>query len=340
MRFKKLWAVVCLAAMFGLEADASVQLAQYKGLHYNEVEKHATDEEVKSIVDAQFSSTTEYEQITDRKVAGFDKVDVDYEVYCESEKVEEKHGCIVALGSEGLGRIFDVLIGVAPGESKEIASNLPDDWSDETIASESVLFEVTVNAICGDAIAQVYDDNWVKSNTEFSTVAEYESSIRDSIESKYKEQFDKAVHDDLVTQIISNSVFDSNEVADSEYAEAVNNYKDYAEAEGLDYDEFIKSYLGVSSDAIEETIKTDILYNKQLDEAFSKIAENEGISVSNDEWEEYLHGVTQDYGYDDPADLENDLEDDAALKKSLEQECLNQLVYNWVLESAVNDAEA
>ena len=77
-----------------------------------------------------------------------------------------------------------------------------------------------------------------------------------------------------------------------------------------------------------------------MDEAFSKIAENEGISVSNDEWEEYLHGVTQDYGYDDPADLENDLEDDAALKKSLEQECLNQLVYNWGLESAVNDAEA
>ena len=339
MRFKKLLAVVCLAAMFGLEADASVQLAQYKGLHYNEVEKHATDEEVKSIVDAQFSSTTEYEQITDRKVAGFDKVNVDYEVYCGGEEVEEKRRCIVALGSEGLGRIFDVLIGVAPGESKEIASNLPDDWSDETVAGESVLFEVTVNAICGDAIAQVYDDNWVKSNTEFSTVAEYESSIRDSIESKYKEQFDKAVHDDLVTQIISNSVFDSNEVADSEYAEAVNNYKDYAEAEGLDYDEFIKSYLGVSSDAIEETIKTDILYNKQLDEAFSKIAENEGISVSNDEWEEYLHGVTQDYGYDDPADLENDLEDDAALKKSLEQECLNQLVYNWVLESAVNDAE-
>ena len=340
MRFKKLLAVVCLAAMFGLEADASVQLAQYKGLHYNEVEKHATDEEVKSIVDAQFSSTTEYEQITDRKVAGFDKVNVDYEVYCGGEEVEEKRRCIVALGSEGLGRIFDVLIGVAPGESKEIASNLPDDWSDETVAGESVLFEVIVNAICGDAIAQVYDDNWVKSNTEFSTVAEYESSIRDSIESKYKEQFDKAVHDDLVTQIISNSVFDSNEVADSEYAEAVNNYKDYAEAEGLDYDEFIKSYLGVSSDAIEETIKTDILYNKQLDEAFSKIAENEGISVSNDEWEEYLHGVTQDYGYDDPADLENDLEDDAALKKSLEQECLNQLVYNWVLESAVNDAEA
>lgn len=340
MRFKKLLAVVCLAAMFCLEADASVQLAQYKGLHYNEVEKRATDEEVKSIVDAQFSSTTEYEQITDRKVAGFDKVNVDYEVYCGGEEVEEKRRCIVALGSEGLGRIFDVLIGVAPGESKEIASNLPDDWSDETIAGESVLFEVTVNAICGDAIAQVYDDNWVKSNTEFSTVAEYENSIRDSIESKYKEQFDKAVHDDLVTQIISNSVFDSNEVADSEYAEAVNNYKDYAEAEGLDYDEFIKSYLGVSSDAIEETIKADILYNKQLDEAFSKIAENEGISVSNDEWEEYLHGVTQDYGYDDPADLENDLEDDAALKKSLEQECLNQLVYSWVLESAVNDAEA
>ena len=339
MRFKKLLAVVCLAAMFGLEADASVQLAQYKGLHYNEVEKHATDEEVKSIVDAQFSSTTEYEQITDRKVAGFDKVNVDYEVYCGGEEVEEKRRCIVALGSAGLGRIFNVLIGVAPGESKEIASNLPDDWSDETVAGESVLFEVTVNAICGDAIAQVYDDNWVKSNTEFSTVAEYESSIRDSIESKYKEQFDKAVHDDLVTQIISNSVFDSNEVADSEYAEAVNNYKDYAEAEGLDYDEFIKSYLGVSSDAIEETIKADILYNKQLDEAFSQIAENEGISVSNDKWKEYLQRVTEDYGYDDPADLENDLEDDAALKKSLEQECLNQLVYNWVLESAVNDAE-
>ena len=149
MRFKKLLAVVCLAAMFGLEADASVQLAQYKGLHYNEVEKHATDEEVKSIVDAQFSSTTEYEQITDRKVAGFDKVNVDYEVYCGGEEVEEKRRCIVALGSEGLGRIFDVLIGVAPGESKEIASNLPDDWSDETVAGESVLFEVTVNAICG-----------------------------------------------------------------------------------------------------------------------------------------------------------------------------------------------
>lgn len=90
MRFKKLLAVVCLAAMFSLEADASVQLAQYKGLHYNEVEKHATDEEVKSIVDAQFSSTTEYEQITDRKVAGFDKVNVDYEVYCGGEEVEEK----------------------------------------------------------------------------------------------------------------------------------------------------------------------------------------------------------------------------------------------------------
>lgn len=71
-------------------------------------------------MDAQFSSTTEYEQITDRKVAGFDKVNVDYEVYCGGEEVEEKRRCIVALGSEGLGRIFDVLIGVAPGESKRL----------------------------------------------------------------------------------------------------------------------------------------------------------------------------------------------------------------------------
>ena len=330
--------VAAMTLAFSIEAEASVKLGQYKGLHYNEVEKQVTDDDVKNEIDKKFSSTTEYQQITDRKIAGFDKVNVDYDLYCEGEKVDEKHDVKVDLGSDGLGTVLNKLIGESTGESIEIASNLPDDWEDKEIAGKSVLFEVTVNYICGDAIAQVYDDNWVKEHTKFSTVADYEKAVRDRMEKENKEKFNKAVHDELVSEVITNATFDDDTVTDAEYSEAVNSYKDYAEAEGLDYNEFIQEYLGVAANDVEHVIREDILYNKKVNEAFNQIAANENIVIDSKSWESYLEKVASDYGYDDTSDLENDLEDDNELKQSLEQECLNQLVYQFVFDNAVNDA--
>ena len=330
---------VVIVGTLGLHVTAATELAQYKGLHYNVEERYVTDEDVKKAVEDKFSSTVKYERILDRKVAGFDRLDVDYDVYCDGDLLESNKNCGVTLGSEGLGKIFDKLIGSTPGDTVEIANTMPDDWEDSVIAGKAVLFNVTVNWICGDAIHQEYNDDWVRQYTEFRSTDEYENSVRSSIAKEYKEQFDKAVHDDLVSQIITNSVFDNDTVTDKEYADAVNNYKDYADAEGIEYNDFIYEYLGVTPDKAEETIREDILYNKKVDEAFSLIAKNEGLSISADAWEKYLESIALDYGYDDSADLENDVEDDDELKQSLEQECLNQIVYEFVLGSAVNDAK-
>ena len=89
-----------MVGTLGLNVTAATELAQYKGLHYNVEERYVTDEDVKKAVEDKFSSTVKYERILDRKVAGFDRLDVDYDAYCDGELLESNKGCGVTLGSD------------------------------------------------------------------------------------------------------------------------------------------------------------------------------------------------------------------------------------------------
>ena len=117
-----------------LAADVQKQYVRIKGTvgRYKD-DLNLTVNAITIAKDSEFSPDDYVAQTRWDKVAGFDRLDVDYDVYCDGELLESNKNCVVTLGSEGLGKIFDKLIGSTPGDTVEIASTMPDDWESSTV---------------------------------------------------------------------------------------------------------------------------------------------------------------------------------------------------------------
>lgn len=73
------------------------------------------------------------------------------------------------------------IVGMTPGETKELAVTFPDEYGNEELAGKGAVFTVTLKELKEKELPPL-DDDFAKEISEFETLAE----LRDSLESRYK----------------------------------------------------------------------------------------------------------------------------------------------------------
>lgn len=139
--------------------------------------------------------------------------------------------------------------------------------SDASLIGKKEKFKITINAImrcCEKELNQAF----VEEYTAYDSVAEYKQAIRDQIVKEKKEKSNNEQKDNIIDQLLQNSVFsiDENEVIDAAVT-VVKNEKQVAKMNNLSYDEYIEQIYGISKDEyydklykeIEQQIKVALL---------------------------------------------------------------------------------
>ena len=323
--------------------DANLKLAPYSGIHYNVKELKVSDSDVQAEINSMMEENQQYEHVEDRSVAGFDKINIDYEAYDGTNKLDKYSGTnyLLTVGEDSIIEGFsEQLIGHSVGETVDVVIDYPDDYTESGLSGKNITYKVTINFICGDKIEQVYDDEWVDQNTGVQTTEELEESIREELANSYKTRFDNEVRTQIFSTIMDNSEFlsISDEDIESRKDSYLENYKAYAEILGESYDDFILNQFGISVADFEERIEKTAEDDVEKSIVIKKIADLESITIADDVWDEYLDECADSYGYENTEDLKGDLKEDEELENELRDECLNNLVYDYLLENAVNDA--
>lgn len=281
-----------------------VKLGDYKGLEvtYPAV-LEVTDEDVQQYIQDELEGNTEYEEVKDRAAEVGDVVNIDYTGTINGEEFEggTDTGYDLELGSgEFLEEFENSLVGKKTGETAVFKLTFPEEY-DENVAGKEAEFTVKVNSVSESSVPE-YNDEYVQSISECKTVKEYEESVREQLETDAKDESEMEARENALRLAVENATLDGypQQLYDFFYEDTETGYKNYAEFMGMEYEEFLGSYV------TEEEIAD--LASEQTNEYLvtQAILEKEGKEISDSDYKKLAEEMAKENDYDTLEEYEND----------------------------------
>lgn len=311
-------------------------LGEYKGLNIDKKVYTITDEEVKNEVEAALDEYADYKKIKDRGAQEGDIITVSYKGTENGKKVEgaSEEEYDFEIGLEEYGKEFDDgLIGMKVGDTKTITVKFPDDSElDETWAGKTIDFKVKASEI-NEKILPEYNDAFVSKNYGCKTTAEYEASVKQSMEIEYENVSKEEAGSDALDAVVENSEMKEcpEELYQSCYEEVKTGYEESAEYFGEDKSEMYNMF-GITEDDLKEEA-TDLAKQRLVVEA---IAKAENISVSDKDYKNMMASYVENWGCESQEELEELYGVDY-----IKQDMLQQKVMDYLLSCAnVSEVQA
>lgn len=289
-------------------ADKYVELGEYTGIEYTRNVVEVTDDEVQSQLDSFVSSLTTSEEVTDRTVENGDTVNIDYVGTIDGEEFEggTAEGSSLTIGSgQFIDDFEDQLVGANIGDKVTVEVTFPDPYDNNPdMAGKDAEFAVTVNSISVSVVPEL-NDQLIADNTDYDTIDDYKTYITESMTESKQADADSAVQSDILTAIIDNCTYsgypedESTKLVD----DALEQTKSQAESYGIDFETYL-SYVGYTTEddykKVLEEYAVDFLKEKMT---ICAIAKKENMKVTDDEIEEYVNKLVEDYGLESSDDV-------------------------------------
>ncbi len=323
--------VMVLAVGCGSKGTSeNVILGEYKGLTLTSVSQATVDTELNSILE----SYTELVAV-DRAAQEGDTVNINFVgtldgVAFEGGTDNSEAGTDLELGSNMFIDGFEEgLIGSVAGEERVLNLTFPEDYY-EDMAGKDVVFTVTVNSVL-ESVTPELTDEFVATLGDFTTADEFLTELRESLNlnSYYTQITQLILASSEVTEYPEDEVTAQKETMMAYYL----SYAEYyASMTGLDTDTALYYVSGLSSteelEAAAEEYAYQMVKNTMIME---EIAEKEGITVSEEEYNTRALEYALSYGYEDVATFEAEY----TSKEELEAIILSDVVMDFLVEEAV-----
>ena len=308
-----------------------VTLGEYKGLEYEEESSEVTEEEIDSEVQYLLQSQADTEHIMEGTVAEGDTVNIDYTGMKDGVEFEggKDTGYDLTIGSGAFIEGFeDQLIGMKVGETRQIDVTFPESYSlNPDLAGQPVVFEVTVNYICGETILPELTDEFVAEYTDYDTVEEYRSYVKDYLADYKESSVESNRQQSLWQQVMDNSEILQipEDKVDEEVENMYTSYEQYAGYYGMEMSDFLEQ-MGMTEDDFrkEMTSYAEELVKREL--VFNAIIEKEGISIGDDEYTKQAEEMAAEYGYESVEAMEEAVGQDAVKEDMLWDKVLDVIV--------------
>ena len=276
-----------------------VELGQYKGLSAVRKEAKVDPAEVDMEID-QLRNRNATIQTADRPAKFGDTVVVDYEGFIDGVPFEggkdEKHS--LEIGSNSFIPGFEIqLIGASAGEDTEVNVTFPEDYHAEELKGKPAVFKCHIHEVKEKLLPEA-DDEFAKVVSEFDTMAEYRKSVEDKLLKQKENQTRDAFLDLLLTQVTDGMKVDLNDAMVNERAQQmVQDMAQRIQNQGISFEQYL-SWMGTNAEDFtkmqlqnaEKTIRQEL--------ALAKIAELEGLTVTEEDKDAELQKAADQYGVD------------------------------------------
>ena len=333
---KKKMMAVLLAGMMVLAAGCGskagkVTVGEYKGLVLTSVSQAEVDAEIKAMLE----SYTELVAV-ERAAEEGDTVNINYVglkdgVAFEGGTDDSEAGYDLELGSNSFIDGFeDGLIGAVAGEKRDLNLTFPENYGNEELNGQAVVFQVTVNAVKEKVVPELTDEFVAEKSQTYPTVEAYTDALRESMNfNTYYEQItEQLMASSEVEKYDEDAVAIRKEQLIAEYTEYASNYGAYY---GLDTETAIKYFLGFESmDAFKEEMGNfayDVEKNSMIIE---EIAALEKIELTDEIYNEMALEYAASYGYEDIASFV-----EAYGEETVRDAILSELVMQFLMDNAV-----
>lgn len=202
------------AYRFDAEVEVQPEIAdiEFTGLKLKKTLYQASDEEVDVQVQMMQKNLAKREPIDEERPAQEgDFVQVDYEGFKDGKPFEETQktdNFVIKLGDGHISEDFDNgVIGMNPGDEKEITASFPDDYFNKKLAGHTVDFAVKLNEIRKEVLPEI-DDELAKQLGPFTTLDEVRGKIKDNLTQGYDKRIEQELNEQIFSQILEKVEFE------------------------------------------------------------------------------------------------------------------------------------
>jgi len=295
------------------EVYPEFELKVYKGLEVDLEPATATDADVDQTIDRLRERNATFEVIEDRSAAEGDYVMVSYRGQNvhneEAEPIEAKEGLILLGGERTVSGFTENLTGARAGDIREFEVRYNEDFPRKSLAGQTVKYRVEVQGIKKKVIPAA-DDEFAKSVSDFSTLAELRDKVRADVETQKQKSAENAAKQALMDKLVARYEFPVPEtLVEDRLRRRLERFAEGLAVQGVD-----PETAQIDWRALRDEMKAEA--EKDVREALvlKAVAEAENIEVTPEELDEALREVAEGLR-ETPAALKTRLTRDGELDK-------------------------
>lgn len=311
-----------------------------------------SDDEIQEQVDATLEAYASENQITEGVVQDGDTINLDFSGLLDGVAFSNGTATDVeyTVGGTAYSKYIDDLdrglVGLEIGKEYEIPCTFPEDYGNEELNGKDVIFVVTVNYVI-DYVYPEFNDDFVKQVAEdqgmdLATTQDMLEDIREYLYESKLQTFNQGKYTSIMNELMETTEFKS--MPEEEYAYLQNTVRTNIENEFNTYG----SYYGVEDVETFYTTYMAAMYGYDTLDAFvsgyaeqylkekmivNLIAEAEGISVTEDELQEYGTQLATANGYESYDAVIEQFGD--SIVEEFRYTLLQEKVYDFLVEQAV-----
>ena len=277
-----------------------VKLGKYKGVEVPKMDIDVTDEDVDAEIDKQRNTNARTVDVTDRAVEMNDIVTLDFEGFVDGVAFQGGKGTDypLTIGSGAFIPGFEEqLVGFEIGKEGDVNVTFPEDYQAEELAGKAATFKCTVKAIKAKELPEL-NDEFASDVSDFDTLKEYKEDVKNKLVERKTAQ-EKANREDLVVKaVIEDSEMELPEaMIETQQRQIVNDFAQRLQMQGMNMDQYLQ-YTGNTVDKMLEQVKPQAIERIQARLVLEAVAEAEKITVSDEEFEEELKKMAEQYKMD------------------------------------------
>lgn len=270
-----------------------VELGEYIGVVYEDKTFEVTEQMLADELERMRSGHAELRVVEDEPAENGDLLVMDFAGSVDGEVFEggEAENYQLELGSGTFVPGFeDQLVGIKPGEDKEITITFPEEYHVKALAGKEALFKVHVHDVKRKQLPEL-DDEFAKDFSEFETLDELKSDMQKQLEHESEHQHEHYVEEQVITKAVEGATIDVPPVMiENEIDSQINEFGARLEQQGIPLDAY-QEFTGTTTEELREQFRKEAELRVRTTLVLEAVAKQETIEASAEEVEQELQKV-------------------------------------------------
>ncbi len=312
------------------------ELPQYKGLNVELEEVSVTDEEVDEEIKKMLERAKTFVK-AEREVAELgDVAIIDFEGFVDGVAFDggKAEGHRLELGSKTfIDNFEEQIVGHKIGEEFDVNVNFPEAYHSEELKGKPAVFKIKLNALEVPKLPEL-DEEFAK-GMGYASVQELKDSVKGNVLSSKESKAKEAKLDKVVEQVVNATEVEVPSIlVEKDIDNYLGGFANQLKMQGMTFEQFL-SMSGNTLEKMRESLRENATKSVKSGFVFSKIADVEGITVTDEEFNHELGHVASMYGMTVQG-LEEELEKANGLDRFREQ-ITSQLFFAKMNEFLLNN---
>lgn len=271
--------------------DATVEIKpliediDFKGLSLKKTLYRATDEEVEAQLEMLRKNMAQQNKVEeDRALAADDFALIDYEGFKEGKpfaETQKTENFILKIGAGKISKdLDDGLIGMKPGDDKEIVVMFPEDYHNKNLANLEINFKVSLKEIREEVLPEL-DDDLAKKLGKYENLEELKTAIIENLTQGYEKRTEQEMNEQIFTALIEKTQFEVPDVmVDHELQNII------ADTEkSFSYHNVSMEDVGLTKEGLKEKYQETAVKQVKRQLILGRVVEQEEMTLSDEDQE-------------------------------------------------------